>query len=260
MKSIDKGQLLFLLIASLPVAWLIASVAVYPLNGVGLIQLLKTWRFGMLWQVSTDSHIRHDIWFNGIKSLGVGLCGSGLLITGLIVSTGRQLKVALFGDARFATDSDIRQSKQVSWGNEKEGGVIIGRYKGKLLRYTQPDFVSMGAGTRAGKGAGIVIPNLLDFNDSMVVLDPKQECYNITSRYRQKVLKQKVFLLEPFSSKTHGFNPLFYVDLDDEKGAGYLLNLSTTLWPVAGLAGAEAHFNSGAGGFLLPSPNCCTLP
>ncbi|MBG6243193.1 MAG: conjugal transfer protein TraG [Candidatus Symbiopectobacterium sp. Dall1.0] len=247
MKSIDKGQLLFLLMASLPVAWLIASVAVYPLNGVGLIPLLKTWRFGMLWQVLTDSHVRHDIWFNGIKSLGVGLCGSGLLITGLIVSTGRQSKIPLFGDARFATDADIRQSKQVSWGNEKKGGVIIGRYKGKLLRYTQPDFVSMGAGTRAGKGAGIVIPNLLDFEDSMVVLDPKQECYNITSGYRQKTLGQKVFLLDPFSSKTHGFNPLFYVDLDGEKGAGYLLNLSTTLWPVAGLAGAEAHFNSGAG-------------
>jgi len=69
-------------VASLTVTWLIASVAVYPLNGVGLIQLLKTWRFGMLWQVLTDSHVRHDIWFNGIKSLGLGLCGSGLLIRG----------------------------------------------------------------------------------------------------------------------------------------------------------------------------------
>ncbi len=48
MKSIDKGQLLFLLIASLRVTWLIDSNAVYQINGVGLIQLLKTWRFWIL--------------------------------------------------------------------------------------------------------------------------------------------------------------------------------------------------------------------
>lgn len=247
MKSFDKGQLAFLLLATLPVAWMIATVAVYPLNGIGLIQTIKTWRVGMLWTVLTDSHVRHDIWLNGIKALGVGLVGALLMVGGLILSGNRKPKTALFGEARFATDADVRKSKQVTWGNDKKGGVIIGRYKGQLLRYTQPDFVSMGAGTRAGKGAGIVIPNLLDFEFSMVVLDPKQECYNITSRYRQKTLGHKVFLLDPFSSKTHGFNPLFYVDLDHEKGAGYLLNLSTTLWPVAGLAGAEAHFNSGAG-------------
>ncbi|WP_158380147.1 type IV secretory system conjugative DNA transfer family protein [Candidatus Williamhamiltonella defendens] len=71
----------------------------------------------------------------------------------------------------------------------------------------------------AGKGAGIVIPNLLDFKDSIVVLDTKQECYNINSRYGQKVLKQKVFFLDPFSRKPYGFNPLFYVDLHYKKRA-----------------------------------------
>ncbi|WGM08747.1 type IV secretory system conjugative DNA transfer family protein [Arsenophonus nasoniae] len=41
--------------------------------------------------------------------------------------------------------------------------------------FIKTDFVSMGAFTRAGKGAGIVIPNLLAFNDSMIVLDMKGE-------------------------------------------------------------------------------------
>ena len=37
------------------------------------------------------------------------------------------------------------------------------------------------ARSRSGKGAGIVIPNLLDFQESMVVLDIKQENFDLTS-------------------------------------------------------------------------------
>lgn len=102
--------------------------------------------------------------------------------------------------------------KAVTWGDESKGGVIIGRYKGKLLRYIAPDFISMGVGTRAGKGAAMVIPNLLAWLFSVIVLDPKQECYKITSKFRQLIMGQKIYLLDPFSSKTHGFNPLFYID------------------------------------------------
>jgi len=122
MKSFDKGQLAFLLLATLPVAWMIATVAVYPLNGIGLIQTIKTWRVGMLWTVLTDSHVRHDIWLNGMKALGVGLVGALLMVGGLILSGNRKPKTALFGEARFATDADVRKSKQVTWGNDKKGG------------------------------------------------------------------------------------------------------------------------------------------
>ncbi|MEN3262839.1 type IV secretory system conjugative DNA transfer family protein [Sodalis endosymbiont of Spalangia cameroni] len=41
--------------------------------------------------------------------------------------------------------------------------------------FIKTDFVSMGAVTRAGKGASVVIPNLLDFKKSMIVLDMKRE-------------------------------------------------------------------------------------
>nr|WP_172691861.1 hypothetical protein [Proteus mirabilis] len=122
MKSFDKGQLAFLLLATLPVAWMVATVAVYPLNGIGLIQTIKTWRVGMLWTVLTDTHVRHDIWLNGIKALGVGLVGALLMVGGLILSGNRKPKTALFGEARFATDADVRKSKQVTWGNDKKGG------------------------------------------------------------------------------------------------------------------------------------------
>lgn len=41
--------------------------------------------------------------------------------------------------------------------------------------FMKTDFVSMGEVTYSGKGAGLIIPNLLDFKNSMLVLDPKRE-------------------------------------------------------------------------------------
>lgn len=245
MKSFNKQQWIFLIVVSLPIVWMIATVAVYPLNGIGVKGIYKSYRFGMLWQVLTGDNIRFDIRLSAIKALGIGFLGSVILFAVALLS-GNKTKSNLYGDAKFASESDVRRSKVVTWGDESKGGVIIGRFKGKLIRYIAPDFISMGAGTRAGKGAAVVIPNLLSWLHSMIVLDPKQECYMITSKFRQRVLGHSVYLLDPFSSKTHGFNPLFYIDLASEKGAGYLKNLAETCWPSIGLTGPEAHFNSAA--------------
>lgn len=36
MKTFNSGQLIFLLIVTIPLAWVIATVVVYPMNGLGL--------------------------------------------------------------------------------------------------------------------------------------------------------------------------------------------------------------------------------
>ncbi|MGS4337845.1 type IV secretory system conjugative DNA transfer family protein [Klebsiella michiganensis] len=155
--------------------------------------------------------------------------------------------VALYGDAKFASDNDLRKSKLLKWEKENDTDILVGAYKGKYLWYTAPDFVSLGAGTRAGKGAAIGIPNLLVRKHSLIALDPKQELWKITSKVREKLLGNKVYLLDPFNSKTHQFNPLFYIDLKEESGAKDLLKLIEILFPSYGLTGAEAHFNNLAG-------------
>lgn len=58
------------------------------------------------------------------------------------------------------------------------------------------------APTRAGKGVGCVIPNLLNYSGSMVVIDPKGENYLKTSEYRRTVLGQDIVCLDPFSVVT----------------------------------------------------------
>ena len=77
------------------------------------------------------------------------------------------------------------------------------------------------AGPGAGKGVSSVIPNLLEFPGSMVVVDPKGELATLTAAYRRDVLGQKVIVLDPtgaakVSNDLRGtYNPLDELDPDD---------------------------------------------
>jgi type IV secretion system protein VirD4 len=74
------------------------------------------------------------------------------------------------------------------------------------------------APTGAGKGRGVIIPNLLRFEGSVIVIDPKGETWHVTAR-RRKEMGQEVRLLDPFgavSRRTDSLNPF---DLFDRPGA-----------------------------------------
>ena len=75
------------------------------------------------------------------------------------------------------------------------------------------------APTGSGKGVGFVLPNLLHFNGSAIVLDVKGENFQTTSIHRQKALGNRIWYFSPFdwreegqggdaSTRTHRFNPL----------------------------------------------------
>lgn len=93
------------------------------------------------------------------------------------------------------------------------------------LRYTGPAHLLTIAPTRAGKGVGAIIPNLLSFPGSILCIDPKGENARLTAQVRREVLGQTVHVLDPYGiaadaySKTSGgtgqsaaFDPL--ADLD----------------------------------------------
>lgn len=54
------------------------------------------------------------------------------------------------------------------------------------------------APTGAGKGIGVVLPNLLNWEKSVLVFDPKGENFKASYHYREKGLGQKIFLFDPF--------------------------------------------------------------
>ncbi|MCA9013458.1 MAG: type IV secretory system conjugative DNA transfer family protein [Planctomycetaceae bacterium] len=59
------------------------------------------------------------------------------------------------------------------------------------------------APTGAGKGRGMIIPTLLRYPGSVVVIDPKGENYAVTADQRRK-MGQKVVVLDPFHRATRG--------------------------------------------------------
>lgn len=116
-----------------------------------------------------------------------------------------------YGEAHWATLQEIKKAKLF-----EKRGMLLGRYKGKYLVEYSFQHCLLFAPTGSGKGVGFVIPNLLFWDESVIVHDIKLENYEKTSGYRFKVLKQKVFLWNPADQQgiTHCYNPMDWVARD----------------------------------------------
>tara|TARA_R110002012_G_scaffold82942_1_gene209144 strand:+ start:6626 stop:8146 length:1521 start_codon:yes stop_codon:yes gene_type:complete len=120
------------------------------------------------------------------------------------------------GSASFAHSREIARR-----GLFKRRGLIIGKRRGRYLRFAREGHLLTFAPTRSGKGVGCVIPNLLDHRGSVVVSDIKGENYRVTARWRAGF--SQVLAIAPFSRDIAGacFNPLDYIrtgqpeDVDD---------------------------------------------
>ena len=107
------------------------------------------------------------------------------------------------GSARFASRKELKK-------HQGEDGLLIGRNPGtgRLLRYNGPAHLITLAPTRAGKGVGTVIPNLLAVDRSVLVIDPKGENARIAGEARRRF--GTVHILDPFEVSGHAsacYNP-----------------------------------------------------
>lgn len=77
------------------------------------------------------------------------------------------------------------------------------------------------AGSRAGKGDSLIVPNLLSYRGSVICIDPKGENASVTAHWRAQALGQQVYVLDPFrvarvpESLRAAFNPLEWIDRYD---------------------------------------------
>lgn len=124
-------------------------------------------------------------------------------------------KRKLHGNAKFATTDEIEEAGLFPKSDKLDKTILLGKYKGKYLCYGGYQFVLLAAPTRSGKGVGVVIPNCLNYSDSLVVLDIKLENYRITSGFR-KACGQDVYLFAPYDTqgRTCRYNPLSYISKD----------------------------------------------
>src|SRR6185437_11703953 len=87
---------------------------------------------------------------------------------------------SLHGDARFATRREVAVA-----GLFRPAGILLGALGNRYLALGGQQGFSLAAPPRSGKGVGIVIPNLLNWPDSVVVTDIKKENWTVTAGYRR---------------------------------------------------------------------------
>jgi type IV secretion system protein VirD4 len=117
------------------------------------------------------------------------------------------------GTARWATPAELAKA-----GYSRKYGNVTGPIFGKMTKpKSNGNYLTNGphahslvaAPTRAGKGVGVVIPTLLTFNGSTIVLDVKGELFEMTSRARQ-TRGDRIFKFSPIDihGRTHRYNPV----------------------------------------------------
>ncbi len=135
---------------------------------------------------------------------------------------------SLHGDARFATRREIATGGALLGGH----GIILGRIGRRCLMLAGQQGVALAAPPRAGKGTGVVVPNLLNWPDSVICIDIKRENWTLTAGFR-KAAGQACFLFDPFAEDgaTARWNPFFYVSADPMRRVNDLQRIAEMLYP-----------------------------
>lgn len=129
--------------------------------------------------------------FDGVDGTAFAVGVSGIVLLLLVIGWGAfaflSAEEAPYGEARFATGSDIKKMGLLD--EENASGIIVGKSGQRLL---SPNCLRHGialAPTRSGKTAGFVIPSALTFKGSLVIVDPKGELEKLLAKPLKKAGK-----------------------------------------------------------------------
>ncbi len=114
-------------------------------------------------------------------------------------------EVRPFGESAWGTLENAKKAGLL--GNND--GVVLGVMDGQLLKHNGSEHILVSGATRSGKGVGIVVPTLWNWQDSAVVYDPKEELWDLTAGYRAR--SGKVACFNPTREDSISINPLLYV-------------------------------------------------
>ncbi|WP_234420062.1 type IV secretory system conjugative DNA transfer family protein, partial [Xanthomonas fragariae] len=153
--------------------------------------------------------------------------GFGFILSyGLVAMLFMPVRRALHGDARFAKNKEVRDADLLG-----EHGLILGKWGDRFIMLAGQLGAICAAPPRTGKGAGLVQPNMLNWPQSVVLLDVRQESYRLTSGFRK--MFSDVFLFNPVAEdgRTMQWNPLSYVNDDPMLRINDLQKIANMLSP-----------------------------
>ena len=216
---------------------LLAMVAGLYLSGYIVQMMLKVSNVPLRWDtwlgyaraLDAPTVAPHVGKIKAAGAIGFGLPGA--LWLGVLYLVFRTPSKSLHGEARFASGGDLAKKGLFK---PQANGIVIGKFGNKLIRLGGQQFVILAAPTRSGKGVGVVIPNLLDYQESVVVLDIKQENFDLTSGWRASQ-GHEIFLFNPFAEdrRSHRWNPLSYVSNDPAFRISDIQAIAAMLYPDA---------------------------
>ncbi|EKC5524123.1 TPA: type IV secretory system conjugative DNA transfer family protein [Vibrio parahaemolyticus] len=242
---------------------IVGVILVIPILGV-----LASYLAGCLYFFMNDSDLSQVMPFTFIeqwryyhgdiayqKSLNIaamGGAGIAFIVPLLMIMFAHRDIEELHGSARWANNNEVFNLYKLAKNKDDGKGILIGRLGRRFLYYTGNAFVFLAAASRTGKGIGIIIPNLLRWFDSCVVTDFKKENFAITSKFRKEVLKQDVYLFNPFdeSGETHRYNPLGYVR-NDHLTIPDILTIAEMFYPTDVGDSTAKYFASSAQSLFL---------
>ena len=221
--AVPLGALIAFAIASM-IGWMVLGLPVAAYDPLKMAQFI--------WYYRGDPRV--------VRAMAGGLAGGLTLLVGLVYALWAR-GAPLHGAARFASEREIKRH-----GFRSASGIVVGRKGGRFLTFGGSEHVLVEAPTRSGKGIGIVIPNLLTWAGSVVVLDVKRENYDASAGFRAHY-GQQVFLFNPTDrqGRTARYNPLAYIDRSDPDDVIIELQKIATMLFIAPERG-EAFWANGA--------------
>ena len=221
--AIPLGLGIALAIASM-IGWVILGLPVAAYDPLKIPQFV--------WYYRGDPHV--------VRAMAGGLVGGVTLLAGLVYALWSR-SAPLHGAARFANERELKRQ-----GFRSATGIVVGRKGGRFLTFGGSEHVLVEAPTRSGKGTGIVIPNLLTWQGSVVVLDVKRENFDASAGFRAHY-GQQVFLFNPTDrqGRTARYNPLAHIDRSDSDDVIIELQKIATMLFIAPERG-EAFWANGA--------------
>jgi type IV secretion system protein VirD4 len=152
------------------------------------------------------------------------------------------------GTAHFATAEEVRDS-----GLLQRAGIYCGGYadeatgRTRYLRHNGPEHACVIAPTRSGKGVCNVIPTLLSWPHSVLVLDPKGEDYATTAGWRRAKANNVILRFEPAEPGIScAWNPIGEVRFGSRYQISDAQNIALMVVDDDGMGIKSNHFRSAA--------------
>jgi type IV secretion system protein VirD4 len=209
-----------------------AIAAVALLVGAYLAGYVFLWSFGFNPREATPlTIIRYGYYYGDREAVRRRLLLSGAAGGAMVLASALAIALPrrrpLHGDARYTTRRELAAAGLLG-----SQGIILGRVGRRCLMLAGQQGVALAAPPRAGKGTGVVIPNLLNWPDSVICVDIKRENWTLTSGFRA-AHGQSCFLFDPFSEdgRTARWNPFHYVSEDPLKRVNDLQRIAEMLYP-----------------------------